>query len=237
MAYNRTTWVDGSRPYINADNLNNIEEGILQNESDITDLQDAVTQAQSDISALQNDESVTDVLVDGTSVKSGRTAEITLPEYSLSKGVGIGRYTPDGGLHVISYYYNTIGLRKDVTSLINEIQTNAIFDERTTWRTFDNGRTLYSTQYINEITDTIPDGITKTVGTEEDYNDLLLKLQHAGVDISTVNLGRVYTSHTDTTVAEDMPTMYSAEYINDKFTEVESTIPTLSVVGSTLVIK
>ena len=33
MAYNKTTWVDNSSPYINATNLNHIENGIKDNET------------------------------------------------------------------------------------------------------------------------------------------------------------------------------------------------------------
>jgi len=31
MAYTKTTWVNGSQPYLNADNLNKIEQGIYEN--------------------------------------------------------------------------------------------------------------------------------------------------------------------------------------------------------------
>ncbi len=37
MAYNKTLWVDDSIPYINATNLNNIENGIATNSTDIAD--------------------------------------------------------------------------------------------------------------------------------------------------------------------------------------------------------
>lgn len=38
MAYTKTTWVNNSSPYINADNLNNIENGIKDNETSINNL-------------------------------------------------------------------------------------------------------------------------------------------------------------------------------------------------------
>lgn len=39
MAYTKTTWVNNSQPYINADNLNNIENGIETNDIAINTIQ------------------------------------------------------------------------------------------------------------------------------------------------------------------------------------------------------
>lgn len=49
MAYNKTTWVDGSTPAISAANLNNIEDGIYGHDVDISAIKTAL--AVEDISA------------------------------------------------------------------------------------------------------------------------------------------------------------------------------------------
>ena len=42
MAYNKTTWVNGSEPALSAENLNKIEDGIAANADDIDDLKSEI---------------------------------------------------------------------------------------------------------------------------------------------------------------------------------------------------
>ena len=42
MAYSKTSWVNGSAPPLSAENLNKIEQGIYNNDANITVLQDGI---------------------------------------------------------------------------------------------------------------------------------------------------------------------------------------------------
>lgn len=42
MAYNKTNWVNGQAPALSAENLNKIEEGIFNNDANISILQDGL---------------------------------------------------------------------------------------------------------------------------------------------------------------------------------------------------
>jgi len=53
MAYNKTIWQNGSSPAINADNLNNMEDGIKQNEIDITTVAGDLSQLDTRVTAIE----------------------------------------------------------------------------------------------------------------------------------------------------------------------------------------
>lgn len=59
MAYNRTFWINGTEPFIEASRLNNIEEGIINNETaintEVANRQQAVTELNSSVSQQIND--------------------------------------------------------------------------------------------------------------------------------------------------------------------------------------
>ena len=42
MAYNKTNWVNGQAPALSAENLNKIEEGVFNNDANISILQDGL---------------------------------------------------------------------------------------------------------------------------------------------------------------------------------------------------
>ena len=55
MSYNKTNWVDDSAPYITAEKLNNIENGIETNDNAIGDLSDLTTTANTDLVSAVNE--------------------------------------------------------------------------------------------------------------------------------------------------------------------------------------
>jgi len=55
MSYTKTQWVNGSSPYINANNLNKIEQGIYDNDTHIGDITNLETTQKSDLVTAVNE--------------------------------------------------------------------------------------------------------------------------------------------------------------------------------------
>ncbi len=54
MAYVKTVWQNGSAPYIDAEHLNNIENGIYDNEQALTELQELVSELSATVQRLES---------------------------------------------------------------------------------------------------------------------------------------------------------------------------------------
>ncbi|EPY2307083.1 gp53-like domain-containing protein [Clostridium sporogenes] len=72
MAYTKTNWVDGFTP-LNSQNLNNIEDGIKQNESNISNVENQLNDYVLKSAIVQNKSSSGSIkLLDGITIQWGR---------------------------------------------------------------------------------------------------------------------------------------------------------------------
>lgn len=123
-AYTRTYWLDDSEPYIEAENLNNIEKGIDTIDDRVVSMDEKVTEAYNNSASALN----------GISVIQGTYAKKTdLPNIATSENVGLvkpdGSTTyidADGTLHAVGGGGGGTGGTSNYNDLMNKPSINGV---------------------------------------------------------------------------------------------------------------
>ena len=122
--YSRTNWIEDSEPFINAENLNNIESGIDSIDNRVIEVGEKATQAYNNAGSALN----------GISVIQGTYAKKTeLPEIATTENIGLVKpdnsttyIDADGTLHAVGGGGGGTGGTSNYNDLMNKPSINGV---------------------------------------------------------------------------------------------------------------